>query len=209
MKFKNLTNIETALHKIKLMAIVYFALCTIVTSVAIVSAFLYAEKQRERIYVLDQGKSLILALSQDINTNRPAQARDHVTRFHELFFTLAPDRALIEDNINKALHLADKSAYRYYIDLNEKSYYQRLIATGTHQYVSIEEIDCNFDVYPYQFRVVAKQTIVRESIITERRLVTTCTLINTTRSDNNPHGFTIEKFVVVENTDINQYRRRQ
>jgi len=44
---------------------------------------------------LDQGKSLIVALSQDAALNRPVEAREHVRRMHELFFTLAPDKAAI------------------------------------------------------------------------------------------------------------------
>ena len=32
-------------------------------------------------------KSLMLALSQDLSQNRPAEAREHVRRFHEMFFT--------------------------------------------------------------------------------------------------------------------------
>ncbi len=38
-------------------------------------------EQREKIYVLDNGKSLMLALSQDLSQNRPAEAREHVRRF--------------------------------------------------------------------------------------------------------------------------------
>ena len=61
--------------------------------------------------MLDQGKSLMLALSQDAALNRPVEAREHVRRLHELFFTLAPDKATIESNINRAMYLADKSLY--------------------------------------------------------------------------------------------------
>ena len=72
---------------------------------------------------MDQGKSLIVALSQDAALNRPVEAREHVRRMHELFFTLAPDKAAIESNINRAMYLADKSLYSYYRDWNEKGYY--------------------------------------------------------------------------------------
>ena len=74
---------------------------------------------------MDQGKSLIVALSQDAALNRPVEAREHVRRMHELFFTLAPDKAAIESNINRAMYLADKSLYSYYRDWNEKGYYNR------------------------------------------------------------------------------------
>ena len=53
--------------------------------------------------MLDSGKSLMLALSQDVQQNRPVEAREHIRRFHELFFTLSPDKSAIESNIQRAL----------------------------------------------------------------------------------------------------------
>ena len=64
------------------------------------------------------------------------------------------------------------------------------------------EFACDFDSYPYKAVTYAKQMIIRESNVTERSLVTRCNLINSVRSDNNPHGFTMEKFEIVENRDI-------
>ena len=43
--------------------------------------------------------------------------------------------------------------------------------------------------------------------MTERSLVTRGRLMNSIRSDNNPHGFIIESFRVVENRDIRVYDR--
>jgi hypothetical protein len=48
----------------------------------------------------------------------------------------------------------------------------------------------------------ARQMIIRESNITERSLITRCNLINSVRSDNNPHGFTMGNFEIVENKDL-------
>lgn len=49
-------------------------------------------------------------------------------RFHELFFGLSPQKDAIEHNINRALQLADRSAYHYYVDFAEKGYYNRLVS---------------------------------------------------------------------------------
>ena len=49
--------------------------------------------------------------------------------------------------------------------------------------------------------------IIRESNVTERSLVTRCNLLNSVRSDNNPHGFIIEAFEIVENRDIKVTKR--
>ncbi|MDR6372157.1 hypothetical protein J2795_003185 [Chryseobacterium bernardetii] len=65
----------------------------------------------------------------------------------------------------------------------------------------------NFNSYPYEIRTFAKQYIIRSSNLTKRSLVTHCSLVNSVRSDSNPQGFTIEKFNVVENTDIETVTR--
>jgi len=151
---------------------------------------------------LDGGKSLILALSQDLSQNRPVEAREHIKRFHELFFTLSPDKNAIESNIKRALYLVDKSAFGYYKDLQEKGYYNRIIGGNINQNLRVDSVICNFDAYPYKVVTYARQLIIRESNITERSLVTGCNLINSVRSDNNPHGFIMENFEILENRDL-------
>ena len=198
MEFKSLKNIETSFRQIRLFCIVLVIGCAVVAICSVVFAFRFAEKQREKIYVLDGGKSLMLALSQDLSQNRPAEAREHVRRFHELFFTLSPEKSAIAHNVKRALLLADKSAYNFY---------NRLIAGNINQSLQVDSVVCNFDNYPYQAKTYARQVILRESNVTERSLVTVCRLVNATRSDDNPNGFTIEGFTIVENRDISTVER--
>lgn len=207
MEFKSLKNIETSFRQIRLYFIIFLVLCSVVVVWSVYSSYDFAEKQREKIYVLDGGKSLMLALSQDLSQNRPAEAREHVRRFHELFFTLSPDKSAIEHNVKRALLLADKSAYNYYSDFAEKGYYNRIIAGNINQVLKVDSVVCNFDTYPYQARTYAKQMIIRASNVTERSLVTTCRLLNSSRSDDNPNGFTIEGFTIIENKDLQTVKR--
>lgn len=202
MEFKSLKNIESSFKQLRIFGIIFLCLCAVIAGYSIWSAYDFAEAQRKKIYVLDNGKSLMLALSQDLSQNRPVEAREHVRRFHELFFTLSPDKSAIESNINRALLLSDKSAFNYYKDLSEKGYYNRIISGNINQTVLIDSVNCNLDVYPYQVATYARQMIIRESNITERSLITTCKLLNSVRSDNNPHGFTIEAFEIRENKDL-------
>lgn len=206
--FKSLRNIETTFRQIRMYAIIFAILCLAVVVVTLVGSWQLVEKQREGIYVLDEGKSLMLALRQDASLNRPVEAREHVRRFHELFFTLAPESQAIESNINRALELADRSAYNYYRDLAETKYYNRLISTNTNQTITIDSIIGDFSRHPYQMRTYAKQQIYRKSNITERVLITSCHLVNTVRSDVNPQGFMIEDFQVILNEDIRTSERR-
>ena len=207
MEFKSLKNIETSFRQVRFFGIVFVILCAGITGYSVFSAFQFAEKQRQKIYVLDKGKSLILALSQDLSQNRPVEAREHIRRFHELFFTLSPDKNAIESNINRAMFLADKSVYTYYKDLVEKGYFNRIISGNINQTLQVDSVVVDFRNYPYTASTYARQVIIRESNITQRSLVTTCDLINSVRSDNNPHGFTIENFTVKENRDIQTINR--
>lgn len=202
MEFKSLKNIETSFKQIRVIAIVFALLCAGITGYAVWSSYTFAEAQRQKIYVLDGGKSLMLALSQDLSQNRPVEAREHIKRFHELFFTLSPDKSAIESNINRALFLVDKSAFRYYQDMQEKGYYNRIVSGNINQVIQIDSVTCNFDVYPYKAVTYARQMIIRASNVTERSLVTRCNLINSVRSDHNPHGFTMERFEIIENRDL-------
>jgi len=202
MEFKSLKNIETSFKQIRFFGIVFVCLCAAVVCYSLLNAYTFAEAQRQKIYVLDGGKSLMLALSQDLSQNRPVEAREHVKRFHELFFTLSPDKNAIESNISRALFLVDRSAFAYYRDLQERGFYNRIISGNINQSVQIDSIACNFDTYPYKVVTYARQLIIRESNITERSLVTRCNLINSVRSDNNPHGFIMEAFEILENRDL-------
>jgi conjugative transposon TraK protein len=207
MEFKSLKNIETSFKQVRFFGIVFVCLCAAIVGYSLWSSYNFAEQQRQRIYVLDGGKSLMLALSQDLSQNRPVEAREHVKRFHELFFILSPDKNAIESNIKRALYLVDKSAFAYYKDLTEKGYYNRIIAGNINQNLQVDSISCNFDTYPYKIVTYARQMIIRESNITERSLVTRCNLMNSVRSDNNPHGFTMEGFEVLENRDLRVINR--
>lgn len=208
MDFKSLTNIETSFRHIRLYVFLFALLCCTVTICTVFAAFSFAREQREKIYVLDNGKSLMLALSQDAAANRPVEAREHVRRFHELFFTLAPDKDAIEGNMKRAFMLSDKSPYNYYKDLAEKGYYNRIISGNVNQRIEVDSISCDFSSHPYRVTTYARQFILRSSNTTVRSLITDCELVNSVRSDNNPQGFTIEKFIVRENRDIQTINRQ-
>ncbi|SIR49035.1 MULTISPECIES: conjugative transposon protein TraK [unclassified Chryseobacterium] len=207
MEFKTLRNIESSFKQIRLFTFVFAVLCFGVVGVVVFKSYQFAEEQRQKIYVLDNGKSLMVALSQDMSINRPVEAREHVKRFHELFFTIAPDKNAIESNVKRAFNLADQSAFNYYKDLQEKGYYNRIISGNIQQRVEVDSVVANFDSYPYDVKTYARQFIIRSSNLTIRNLITNCSLVNSVRSDSNPQGFIIEKFNVLENRDVETVER--
>ena len=166
------------------------------------------EISKQKIYVLDNGKSLLVALREDISENRDAEARDHVKRFHELFFTLEPDKEYIEKNVKEALYLADRSAMEQYQSFKENNVYNQVIASDISMTLTTDSISLDFSTYPYRFSFYGKQKIVRTSNITIRNLETTGYLRNISRTDNNPHGFLMENWRIVQNEDIETIRRK-
>ena len=55
MEFKSLKNIETSFRQIRLFGIVMVSLCAFIAIGSVVLSLNFAEKQREKIYVLDNG----------------------------------------------------------------------------------------------------------------------------------------------------------
>ena len=200
-------DIEKSFKRLSLMTIVAVGGSLIVTMTVALWALNFAEKQRSKIYVLDQGKSLLLALQTDAILSKDVEIRDHVTRFHELMFTLSPQKQTIQENLDRAFNLADRSAWEYSQDLAEKGYYARLVSANISQQMIVDSVKFVSNSYPYQVRTYARQYVVRESTVSQYSFVSTCQLINAGRSDVNPHGLIIEKFKVIKN-DLLETRKR-
>ena len=200
-------DIEKSFKGLGKLACVSVVMSLVFAAVVSVSALVYAERQREKIYVLDQGKSLLLALQTDAVMSKEIEVKDHVTRFHELMFTLSPQKQTIQENLDRAFNLADRSAYEYSQDLAEKGYYSRLVSANISQQMMVDSVVFQGSGYPYQVKTYARQYVVRESNISEYSFVSECQLINSSRSDVNPHGLLIEKFKVTENNLIETRKR--
>jgi len=156
---------------------------------------------QDRIYILESGKALE-ALAASRRENIPVEARDHIRSFHTDFFTLDPDEKAITAGLTRALYLADASARRLYESLRENGYYNGIIAGNISQEIAIDSIALNLDSYPMEFRCYAKEKIIRPTSLVTRNLVTEGRLRNTARSDNNPHGFLIERWTILDNHDL-------
>ena len=204
--FQQLKNIDTAFKHIKLFSLVLIMACAGICGYTIYKSFQMVTYIQERIYILANGKALE-AWSAERKDNIPVEARDHVKMFHHFFFTLDPDDRVIESNITKALYLADASAKRQYDNLKESRYYSNIISGNISQEIVTDSIRIDVREYPFYFRCYAKQKLIRTSSIVTRSLITEGYLRNVSRSDNNPHGFLIEKWNTLENKDIKTENR--
>jgi len=204
--FKQIKNIDRSFQHVRVFTIAVVAVSGVINGFAIYKTGQVMRQAGDRIYVLSSGK-VLEAFAADRKENIPVEARDHVRTFHALFFTLDPDERVINTNITKALYLADGSAKRVYDNLKESSYYSGIISGNISQAVTVDSIQLDMKMYPFYFRCYATQTITRPTTVVTRDLVTEGYLRNVSRSDNNPHGFLIERWSILENRDIKAENR--
>jgi len=165
-----------------------------------------AERGRQ-VYVIDVAGTAYGATARDGAEMLDAEARDQLRRFHELFFSVPPNSDVIRKNLEQAMEISDKSAYRYYNDLQETGFYKRLTQTGASQQVVVDSIRLDLRSHPYKALTYCTQYIVRESNVTKFSLVTTCELEQVQRTEKNVHGLQLRKFDVIDNTQISQRKR--
>ena len=197
----NAKNLDTAFQQLRQFCIIWMLVCSGIALFALYKTFAILQASERKVYILSSGK-VLEALAGDRKENLPVEARDHVRSFHQYFFTLDPDEKVINSNIGKALYLADGSAKRLYDNLKENGYYAGVISGNISQQVVVDSVALDIGSYPYYFRCRATQTIIRPTSVTTRSLVTEGWLRNCGRSDNNPHGFLIERWRTIENKDL-------
>lgn len=198
--FTQFKNIDTAFRHIKMFSIFLILACIIISGFAIYKSYEMAEVVQERIYILANGKALE-AFSAERKDNIPVEAKDHIKMFHHYFFTLDPDEKVIQTNISNALNLADESAKKAYDNLKEQGYYSNLISANISQEIRVDSMELDMNQYPFYFRCYATQKLIRSTSTITRKLITQGYLRNVSRSDNNPHGFLIQRWETLENRD--------
>lgn len=205
--FKQFQNIDSAFRHIRL-----FSLAFLLVNGAICIYTLYQTSQvlkagQNKVYVIANGK-LMDALATDRREKLPVEIRDHIKMFHFYFYSLEPDDKVIKSHITKALYLADGTAKAEYDNLNETGYYSGLESGNISQQVEEpDSIQVNIDQLPYYFKYTGKLKIIRATTITTRSLVTEGYIRTTTASDNNPHGFLIERWKILDNKDVTIEKR--
>lgn len=199
--FQQLKNIDTAFKHIRMFSYLLIAACVAVSCFAIYKSYQSSASDRAHIYILANGKALE-ALASERKDNIPVEIRDHVKMFHHYFFTLDPDDKVIQANITKALYMADATAKTAYNNLKESGYYANLISGNISQQIDVDSVAVDINQYPYYFKCFATEKLIRSSSTLKRSLITQGYLRNVSRSDNNPHGFLIERWETLENQDL-------
>jgi conjugative transposon TraK protein len=187
--FQHFKNIDSAFKHIKLFSYLLILACVGISCFAVYQSYQSSADFRSHIYVLANGKALE-AIAQDRRDNIPVELRDHIK-----------DEKQVQATISKALYLADSSAKTAYDNLREAGYYNNLVSGNISQQVTVDSIRLDMNSYPYGFTCFATERLVRSTSTTTRSLVTQGYARNVSRSDNNPHGFLIERWETIKNQD--------
>lgn len=204
--FNQLQNIESSFRHIKLFSLVLVVCSTGVSIAALYFGYRTAFQNSNRIYTLVNGKAFE-ALATTRDQNIPVEAKDHVKMFHQYFFSLDPDEKVIEAHMSQALYLADSSAKVKYNDLKENNYFGAIISGNISQQLTTDSVTVNTSTYPYYFHYYGTEKLIRPTVVMLRSLVTEGYLRNISRSENNPHGFLIERWRILENKDLTKESR--
>lgn len=204
--FRQMKDIDSAFRYIRGFTAVVVVGCVCICCYALYKSHRLVLSMQSKIYILSNGK-VLEAYGAERKDNIAVEARDHIKNFHQYFFTLDPDDKVIQRNITRALYLADASAKQQYDNLKENGYFTSLISANISQNISIDSIQMNLDMIPYYFKCYATQRITRTTSVVLRNLITEGYLRNVSRSDNNPHGFLIERWLTIENKDIKTIKR--
>jgi conjugative transposon TraK protein len=205
--FRQMKNIDSAFRYIRTFSLFLVAACVLICGYSLFNSNRMVERMQARVYILLNGK-LFEAYAAERKEDIEVEVRDHVKTFHQYFFSLAPDEKVIQKNITRALYLCDFSAKKQYDDLKEGGYYINLISGNISQQIEIDSILVNINTNPFYFRCFAKQKITRTTSLLTRSLVTEGYIrTNLKQSDNNPHGFLIERWNIIENRDLKTENR--
>lgn len=200
---KSLANIEFGVRTLSVVFITVIVCNLAVLGFAFFYTKSFVERQNRKIYSLSGKTPVMIALGQNVKENRGAEAKAELMELHNLFFAINPDHDEIRYKMNKALSMCDVSLMKTYEQLNKNGYYKQIVDANIRIQYKCDSINVDFSSYPYSAVIYGKTCINRQSGKTFRRLISSCELRNVTRTNKIPHGFLIEHFEIVDNSDIN------
>lgn len=201
---KILQNIDTSLKTMRTIMLTMLVLCFLFCSYVYFYSMKQIDQSRDKVYLLSQGNALELIRSRNGTDNMVAEIKNHVSMFHEFFYNLDPDPVDIKTRINKALFLIDESGSQIHSKREENLYYHKLIDGNMSSRVYIDSIIPVLTDNVYHCKIIARQKIIRTSSSSEKHIDAECTIRNVARTDNNPHGFLIQGYRLVNTKPVNE-----
>jgi conjugative transposon TraK protein len=197
-------NIEQKIRLTFFTAISVFVVSALLVGFTVVWAFSSISKEREKIYVIDNGVPILVNRTNQLE-NRAVEYKSHINIYHNLFFTLPPDDDFIKSNLSKAMYLVDESGVKQYNNLKEKGFYNQIISSSSVLSIKTDSIVVDENM---NFTYYGTQRIDRKTSIVKRQLVTSGGLKDVPRTINNPHGLLITNWKTIKNTDLSYETKR-
>jgi len=201
-------NIEAKVRLATFLSLSSFVLALLISLGSAYSAYKQISDSRKSIYILQDGINPLRASRTDLELNRGAEYRAHISRFHSLFFSLIPDEQFIEAQMRQAMYLVDESGVQQYNNLKERSFFSSVLSSSA---VLTLQMDSIFlDEKKRYFKYYATQRIDRKSTVTIRSLITEGYLRDLpARSEHNPHGVLITSWKTLDNTERSSVEKNQ
>lgn len=192
-------DIESKIRISKITAIVAIITSCVVVIAALIYTYSVIKLSNKTIYVLSDNTP-IMALRTDFEMNRPAEYRAQIDYFHSLFFNLTPDDVFIDNQMKKAMYLIDESGIQQYRNMKEKGFFASILASNS--ILKLETDSISLDMNNKTFIFYGKQVIDRKTSRLTRSLITSGSLLDIPRSENNSHGVLIQNWKTLENKEI-------
>lgn len=198
--FNDLSKIRSNSYKVLYVSLF---LTFVLTSLNIFYTYRTNESAKNKFYLLDKGQKLAVVRITDHKRAVDILCEGHLANFHELFFALEPDLRHIKRNIEgKALYMGGHSIQRLYNRLIDQNYYEDIAKSGYSIEVEKDSIFVDYSRYPFPFRFVGKQRILKNGNAEYRTLITNGYLEETKSTPNNLNGLKIVRFDVSNNEDL-------
>jgi conjugative transposon TraK protein len=192
-------NIEKRIKINKSMSIATVILAMVIVIVGFIYSYKIVRDARKSLYVIDNGIPVLVKQTDEL-LNRPVEYKAQIELFHKLFFTLVPDDAYINENIDKSLYLIDDTGKKERNNLLEKGFYNQIISSNAT--VSVRTDSININLNDKKFIYYGTQMINRRSSLITRRLITQGSFKDIARTPNNAHGVLLENWNILDNTEI-------
>ncbi|WP_454998750.1 conjugative transposon protein TraK [Capnocytophaga granulosa] len=192
-------NIEKRIKINKSVSIATVILAMVIVIVGFIYSYKIVRDARKSLYVIDNGIPVLVKQTDEL-LNRPVEYKAQIELFHKLFFTLVPDDAYINENIDKSLYLIDDTGKKERNNLLEKGFYNQIISSNAT--VSVRTDSININLNDKKFIYYGTQMINRRSSLITRRLITQGSFKDIARTPNNAHGVLLENWNILDNTEI-------
>ncbi len=198
--FNDLSKVHSKSNRVLYVSLI---LTFVSTFLNIYYAYVTNESAKSNFYLLDNGQKLAAVRIKDYRRAIDILSEGHIENFHELFFALEPDLRMIKRNIeSNALYMGDHSVQRLYNRLVDQNYYEDVAKSGYSIEMERDSILIDYSKYPFPFRFIGKQKIIKNGNAEYRNLVTIGYLVETKSTPNNLNGLKIIKFQVLDNDDL-------